>query len=210
VTVAEHPDQDAERTPSPRAPRTNLLLAATIEGAFGTAAVRIRNLSEGGAMIEGTALPDIGEEVTLRRNALAVTASAAWRDGRRCGLRFDRRISVAQWAGGVATAAAPAPAPSAPLRRDPADAPVAGASPLDRRLAEEIGYVVRLLAAVEDELADEPLLVQRHVGVLQNFDLAAQILGHLASVLNADNRETAIDAIGMTELRARLLRKPNF
>jgi hypothetical protein len=117
---------------------------------------------------------------------------------------------VAQWAGGVATAAAPAPAPSAPLRRDPADVPAAGASPLDRRLAEEIGYVVRLLAAVEDELADEPLLVQRHVGVLQNFDLAAQILGHLASVLNADNRESAIDAIGMTELRARLLRKPNF
>jgi hypothetical protein len=29
-------------------------------------------------------------------------------------------------------------------------------------------------------------------------------------VLNADNRESAIDAIGMTELRARLLRKPNF
>ncbi|HWU72845.1 MAG TPA: hypothetical protein VN137_05135, partial [Sphingomonas sp.] len=43
-----------------RAPRKNLLLTATIRSQGVTAPVRIRNLSEKGAMVDGQALPEPG------------------------------------------------------------------------------------------------------------------------------------------------------
>jgi len=206
----------------PRAPRTKLLLAATIEDATGRIAVRIRDLSEGGALLEGGVLPNVGERLTLRRAELAVAATVAWRGSGRCGVRFDRAISVPQWAAGLrlsvgahegqarvdaiqaqvragAPAAPPPPPPVAPIKGE-----------LDQRIAEEIDYVARLIETMGDTLADEPAVIHRHPQTLQGFDLATQILRHLAAVLSADDRATAITAIGMADLRARLTRRANF
>lgn len=202
-----------------RPPRTNLLLAATIQADFGSVPVRIRNLSEGGAMIEGGALPAVGERLTLGRAQLAVGATVAWRSGGRCGLRFDRAVSVGLWAAGlklptgqadvdamqaaVRSAAAPPP-PSAPAPRPVLDEEV------EQRIAEEIGLVARLIEAMGDELADEPAVVHRHPATLQHFDLTVQTLRHLARILTAEDRAAAIAAIGMDDLRARLSRRRNF
>ena len=202
-----------------RAPRTNLLLAATIAGETGSAPVRIRNLSEGGAMIEGAALPAAGERLTLGRSQLAVGATVAWRSGDRCGVRFDRTVPVALWAAGLklptgqadvdtmqaavrsgsAAAAAPVPAAQPVVRED-----------VEQRIAEEIGLVARLLETMGDTLADEPAVVHRHPATLQNFDLTVQTLRHLARILTADDRAAAIATIGMDDLRARLSRRRNF
>jgi hypothetical protein len=58
---------------------------------------------------------------------------------------------------------------------------------------------------MSSELSSDPEVVNRHCAVLQNFDLVSQTLGHLTAILSADDRLTVIRAIGMAELRSRLL-----
>lgn len=220
ATVVSEEQGDAQQ---PRAPRTNLLLAATIEGDV-AGPVRIRNLSESGALIEGQLLPQVGERLTLRRAALAVGATVMWRGAGKCGVQFDRRVAIAHWAKGISTprdqaqvdamqaavrAGLSSPAPGA--EQVTADAaPAAASGMLEQRVAEELGYIARLIETIGDDLADEPAVIHRHPATLQNFDLATQILKHLAAVLTAEDRAKAIGEIGMADLRARLTRRANF
>lgn len=78
---------------------------------------------------------------------------------------------------------------------------------VDRRLSEEIQYVQRLLEMMGDQLSGDPVILQRHSRTVQGFDLMSQILGHIAKVVSAEDKHTAIDGIGMHELRARLKRQ---
>ena len=98
---------------------------------------------------------------------------------------------------------------------DPATASIGNAprdllDGMDDRIAAELAYIQRLLEAIGSELINDPIMVQRHAIVLQNFDLASQVLGHLANILTADDLSAAIEGIGMEELRTRLLRKAVF
>lgn len=203
------------------APRTNLMLSASIEAGPLTAPVRIRNLSETGAALEGAALPHVGASFTLRRLDISIGGTVMWIAGGRCGVQFEGRTCVPDWISGtrsplsgnrdqtrvdtiqaairtgsgfVPTPAAPQPAP---LQAD-----------LDSRLSQELAFVRRLLEQLGEELSDEPAVLARHMRALQSFDLAGQILGHIANILVADDRATAVNAIGMEDLRGRLLRKP--
>ncbi len=218
----EEPASPLPEGHSERAPRTNLLLSATIETATLKAPVRIRNLSEGGALLEGAAFPDVGGALTLRRLEIAIDAVVVWRSASRCGVQFKGKVAVADWVSGTqsrsshdidqarvdsiqAAVRAGRPVPTT----EGAAAPVVDAD-LDRRIAEELSYVKRLLEIVGDELTDAPIVVQRYSRSLQSFDLACQILGHLSTILTASNRGAAVQAVGMDDLRARLLRKPLF
>ena len=222
ATVVSEEQGDAQQ---PRAPRTNLLLAATIEGEV-AGPVRIRNLSESGALIEGQLLPQVGERLTLRRAALAVGATVMWRGAGKCGVQFDRRVAIAHWAKGISTprdqaqvdamqaavrAGLSSPAPATEqVTADAAPAAAAASGMLERRVAEELAYIARLIETIGDDLADEPAVIHRHPSTLQNFDLAVQILEHLSAVLTAEDRAKAIGEIGMADLRARLTRRANF
>ncbi len=205
------------------AQRTNLMLAATAESSVGYSAVRIRNLSETGALIEGSGLPGAGSSLILKRGDLQVAATIAWAGGERRGIRFDSPTPVQEWAGGKIKVSEPgglrdqrrvdalqaeARTGAAPmLGRAPAVAEPVAREQLDSRLADELAYVQRLLETVGDELIAEPLFVQRHAQTLQGIDLASQILAHVAAIIVAENREDAIERIGMEDLRARLKRK---
>jgi len=207
-----------------RAPRKNLLLAATIEAGALKAPVRIRNLSESGAMLEGAALPDIGATFMLRRLEIEIGGTVVWREGGRCGVAFDGKVSVDEWSAGV---------PQAPrlgargqarvdeiqsVLRSGGQLPIDVPSPskpiplveLNRRIAEEIDHAWRLLDSVGDELTDDPVLLQRHGEALQRFDIACQIISHLAVVVGAPDRLAAIQDVAMEDLRSRLLRKAIF
>ena len=74
------------------------------------------------------------------------------------------------------------------------------------RLAEELAYVRRILDGVGDVLASDGVVAMRYASTLQQFDVMGQMLGHLGNVLNAEDREEAIDRIGMGSLKARLQR----
>ncbi|HYE26737.1 MAG TPA: PilZ domain-containing protein [Allosphingosinicella sp.] len=229
--MGEMEAKQPEKGPEDRAsPRTNLLLAATVEAGGRILPVRIRNLSETGAMIEGAGLPDAGMKLVLARGDLHVSAVVAWAAGSRRGVKFDGPTPVHEWTGGAKPkplectglrdqrrvdaiqAEARAEAAScrtlrAPTAAVPPPAPVVTPD-LDARLAHELGYVQRLLEKLGDELINDSFLVQRHGQSLQNLDLVGQILGHVAAVLLADDKAATVEAIGMDDLRARLKRKP--
>jgi len=211
-------DSPIEGSEQRRGHRSNLFLAAVIEAGGIESPVRIRDLSMSGARLEGPAFPAVGTRLMLRRQDVKIEATVRWIAGGRCGVAFDGQISVPDWVAGKSSGgpafgqAEPGCSPAAPSAGSPSAEPTAAPgfdqAGLDARLAQELAYVQRLLEAVGAEFIRDPGIVARHGRALQGFDLADQILGHLSAVLKATDREAAIHAIGMEELRARLLRKP--
>ena len=216
-----------EKGPEDRAsPRTNLLLAATAEIGGRSVPVRIRNLSETGALLEGAGLPDAGMKLVLARGDLHVSAVVAWAAGGRRGVKFDGPTPVHEWTGGtkpkplectglrdqrrVDALQAEARSDAASGRALRASAPAvssAASRDLEARLAHELGYVQRLLENLGDELIKDLFLVQRHGQSLQSLDLVGQILGHVAAILHAEDKAAIVEQIGMEDLKARLKRK---
>jgi len=201
---------------APRPPRTNLLLSATIKSVAGEAAVRVRNLSDGGAMLEGGDLPVPGERLLLHRATLSVAGTCVWRNDTRCGIRFDRPVSVPQWAGTRAAASAGQQRVDALQATFRAGGAVAAADPLvspskaavTRNVADEIAAAADVLRALSDRLADDMAVIAAHGDALQQLDPLAQTLDHLARVLGAADPAPVIAAIGMDDLRSRLARRP--
>lgn len=181
-------------------PRAHLFLSATIHFDRESAPIRLRDLSASGARIQGGNLPDAGARVNISRGELDASGSIVWRDEKGGGVAFDEPLPLDEWM--------PALAP----RQDVL--PVSNGQPanalgqvLPQRLAEELAYVSRLLESLGEDLCAEPLVVMRHAVKLQNLDESAQILGHIAALLVAEQPEQAIDAIGMVSLRKRLRRR---
>ena len=202
------PDGSVSETPAARTSRTNLLLSAAIESSGVSAPVRIRNLSEHGALIEGAALPPVGSSLILRRLQLEMRATVIWSDKGRCGVRFEGMIAVAGWRAGNWIApvgnAAPARAESGAESPKPVSnlspTPLNGDSGTDARIAAELKTVQQQLAQMSAQNVDASAALQ--------YDLVSQTLGHLAAILAAQDRTAAIEAIGMADLRSRLQGKP--
>lgn len=202
-----------------RQPRKNLFLSATAEAGSVTAPVRIRNLSERGAMIDGPALPDVGSTFVLRRLEIAIGAQVVWNMNGRCGLRLDGTVSIDDWVAGVkqperfgSLGQTRVDAIQAALRQGeelPADdcllvSDDSTAEQIDSRIAAELALVRSMLNAVADELTEDMDVLMRHEQALQNFDVATQIIEHLASVVSSADRKSAVAAVPMHDLRNRL------
>ena len=205
-----------------RAPRKNLLLTATIRSQGVTAPVRIRNLSEKGAMVDGQALPEPGASLILQRLEVEMRGVVAWRAEGRCGIPFEGAASVDEWvAGRRAPAAIFGQGQSrvdqiqAAIRsgREIADENVAAPGPaeiitdVEARVAEELDHVQRMLDDVAGDLLGDIALLQRHGEALQRFDNVCQILNQLSAILKAKDRPAAIAAVNLEALRNRLLGK---
>lgn len=78
---------------------------------------------------------------------------------------------------------------------------------VELRLAEELDYARRLLEMLGDQLANDPIILHRHAQTMQGFDRIGQIIGHVATVFQAQDKWAAIDRIGMQEMRSRLTRR---
>lgn len=77
--------------------RTHLFLGAVLYSNAGSCPVHVRDISPTGALIEGTIVPEVGEEMVLRRAKLEVSGMVAWKAGRKAGLAFKTVIFVAEW-----------------------------------------------------------------------------------------------------------------
>lgn len=75
------------------------------------------------------------------------------------------------------------------------------------RLGEELDYARRMLNSMGDELSGDAGVVMRHMTALQAVDIVGQMLGHIATVIRCTDPETAVERIGMCELKARLQRR---
>lgn len=95
-----------------------------------------------------------------------------------------------------------------PLFKPPPPKLPRSGSALDERLAEELEFLRRRISALGGALASDPVLVARNIAQLQDIDLIAQTLGHLATIVAAADKGAAADRVSLAELRARLQRKP--
>jgi hypothetical protein len=193
------------------AQRTNLCLSAMIQFEGGAGPVRLRDLSDSGAKVEGSLLPKVGAIAQVTRGNLTVSGAVVWREPGSCGLRFTHPVSPEDWVpnrmardqlqvdGMVAESRL-----GVGDRNEPAAAPMVDGLP--KHLSEEMAYVARLLESLGDDLSADPVVIARHMVKMQSLDIAIQILGHLARVIVADHPEQAIAAIGMDNLRKRLQR----
>lgn len=76
-----------------RSERHRVLLSVQIVTTTNEQNAKLRNLSEGGAMVEMAAPPAPGTDVILRRGALEIFARVVWSANGRCGLSFDEPLS---------------------------------------------------------------------------------------------------------------------
>ena len=76
--------------------RSPVMLTATLELAGEAQPVILRNLSTGGALVEGKWLPAEGSMVLFTRNDLRVQARVAWVEGRYAGIAFECPLERAE------------------------------------------------------------------------------------------------------------------
>lgn len=79
-------------TQNRRSRRSNVLLAATLEAGGAVVPVKLRNLSEEGALVEGDHLPVEGSSVLFERKELRVPSRVAWVQGRYAGIAFSAKL----------------------------------------------------------------------------------------------------------------------
>lgn len=96
-----------------RSRRSPVLLAAAVEVASAQVAVKLRNLSEEGALIEGETLPLEGSKTVFERNELSLSGRVVWVQGRYAGIAFDEPLNPEEVLRHV-----PAPKPKAQLQGD--------------------------------------------------------------------------------------------
>jgi hypothetical protein len=77
--------------------RSNVFLMATIVASGTPSAVRIRNISVCGALVEGEQLPTHGAVICLSRGHLETSGEIAWQSGAYRGLRFNEPVDVQAW-----------------------------------------------------------------------------------------------------------------
>jgi hypothetical protein len=140
-------------------------------------------MSLSGALIEGDALPGVGEHLRLRRGELIVSGRIVWRNAGKAGLRFEHDVEVSRWlptAGGgqqqvdrafhdlKSGASETAPVPAAQFKAPPT-------------AREDALKAAEALDALADALSEDPAVVTNHGSKLQSLDIASQLLRRFAA-----------------------------
>jgi hypothetical protein len=89
----------------------------------------------------------------------------------------------------------------------PRPRPDSSTDPLDHRIAEEIEGIRRHLDLLGGTLVGDPAVLHRHGTQLQSIDRLNQVLGHLARIIAAEQKDLAVDQVTLQDLRSRLLRQ---
>lgn len=173
-------------------PRTNMFVMAKLVFSGTTNPVKIRNMSPSGALIEGPALPTEGMACCLSRADMELDANVVWVRANKVGLKFRQRAHIADWYPAARRTQSEVDAAVAQARAElasPVRATTAEASPqapimASALSADEVRATADALAALADDLADEPAVVARFMAKLQTLDIGVQTLRKLAAAMN--------------------------
>ena len=158
-----------------------MLVLASMAAESVSGPIKIRNMSPEGALIESSALPHVGEHLSLRRGELSVAGRIVWREGGRAGLRFDDHVEVAAWlpAGGRQQQVDQTchDLKNGLVEAAPSSTAATGTSPIDKA---DLIDAARALDALADALAENLLVISRHSTQLQALDIASQLLRRCA------------------------------
>jgi hypothetical protein len=159
-----------------------MFVLATMAAASASGPIKIRNMSLSGALLEGGALPAVGEHLSLRRGELAVSGHVVWRQQGKAGLSFDCAVEVVDWlpagSGGQQQVdrtfqeLKTDPAPAHPVSCSPAE-PSAIGKPDLLKLAEGLDILANILA-------EDARIIAAHSSKLQVLDAASQMLRRCA------------------------------
>ena len=191
--------------------RSSIFLAAVLRDGPKQAPVKVRNMSPIGAMLDSPLTPIPGTKVELIRGTLIAQGTVIWSSNNRCGLRFSSEVSVEQWLAAPTSAQQERVDEIAYLAKTGAihgatgettTANQAAAAPPKRELIEGLQVVVRLMHALETELASSPETISRHGTRLQHLDIAIQMIQAIARELGPA-RDTEPDNLAkLADLRA--------
>lgn len=191
--------------------RARLFLAARLRAGPAVHTVTVRNLSAKGARLELEHDLPIGTTVELERGSLAASGTIVWVWAGACGLRFDAPIRLESWVPSAAQQRVDQALSDLKAANRPEEEQSEGTGSTDSdmkaRVAEELNFVARKLEHLGDGLTEDPYVVSRHGRQLQELDIAMQVLGHLATVLQSPEPLRSAERIGMAELSRRLARK---
>lgn len=84
--------EDSEITQNRRARRSHVLMSASLEAGDVKHAVKLRNLSSEGALVEGDELPAVDSAVIFRKKELKLAGRVAWITANRAGIAFDSKL----------------------------------------------------------------------------------------------------------------------
>lgn len=76
--------------------RSNVLMSASLELSGISLAVKLRNLSADGALVEGDKLPVEGASILFRKGDLSAAGHVAWANGRQAGIAFVQKLNPDQ------------------------------------------------------------------------------------------------------------------
>lgn len=162
-------------------PRTNLFVVGTIYTQNGSAPVKIRNLSASGALVEGGVIPGPATKMRLSRGSLTIVGKVVWRNDTRAGLKFDSRVSVADWLPSAQSVGSQQQIDSIveQIRAAPKETVFLPDPEPGEVTQNELINVKRLIEALAEDLADDSDVIIRHASKLQALDRAAQLLEKL-------------------------------
>jgi hypothetical protein len=160
--------------------RSNVFLTATLVMAGGSVAVRVRNISARGALLDGAKLPPEGAAIDLRRGSLIAHGEIAWHTDDQCGVRFDADVDVDGWTRRVGHPDQQQVDQIVALVRRPAAsdavAPVPPVSLVPPAREDSLASISADLAQACERLAARPDLVIACAAELQELDAIAQRL----------------------------------
>jgi hypothetical protein len=160
-----------------------MFVLATLSATTVTGPIKIRNMSSTGALIEGAPLPQMGEQVRLRKGQLSACGTVVWLDAGRAGVRFDNRVEVAAWlpaqSGKHQAADQGSHQVNADWSRDSVSrVPNVKPPPLDRN---DLLGLAEALDGLANDLAGDPRAVARYTTSLQTLEVASKTLRKLAA-----------------------------
>lgn len=186
--------QDSNTTPFANARvtvRTNMFLAASLDGDGVKIPVKIRNMSSEGAHIESPSVPDPGTTVRMVRGNLDVWATVAWALDGRCGLRLLSPVSVSDWLKPPVNRRQERVVQSTKIGADQSSqlnrADPSNRGPIDEtvlaELSDDLSRAGQLLDELRRRLAASPTVAEHHRSELRSIDIATQIIGTVSNAL---------------------------
>lgn len=171
--------------------RSSLFLAAVMRVGADQVAVKVRNMSLHGAMVDSPLSPPARADVQLIRGSLVANAKIIWSSKGRCGLRFTSEVSIDNWLASPSKAEQQrvdeiitlVKAGAIPLALSGPAAKLGAGFETGPQAAGELEPVIALLLDLEDDLARSVETLNRHAAKLQNLDIARQMLRAIADGL---------------------------
>lgn len=167
--------------------RTNLFVAAVLYSEDGNCAVKVRNLSESGVLVEASTLPPVGTAVRLCRGSLGVCGRIIWQRAGKAGLRLTSTITVADWLPN--NKSRHQSHVDELIHRMKAEEETDSSNPSSSRLESEAPTIPQQVSAIAagverlaNELAADPYVIANHSWKLQQLEGVVQQLRKIVAV----------------------------